>query len=129
MWKQAREALETAGYTIRQGDDALLRLCAEYAEAGLLCECNLEELPPELHRVCALRAVGAFLSAKQNFMPEDIAGFPVEAAPARLKLGDSEVTFDAAGARQSAEQHMAALSAALLGYGRGLAACCRRLPW
>lgn len=129
MWKQAREVLEATGYAIRPGDDALLRICADYAEAGLLCESNRMELPPELQRVCALRAVGAFLAVKQTFVPEDVANFPIEAAPERLKLGDSEVTFDAAGARASAEQHMSALVAALLSYGRGLAACFRSMPW
>lgn len=129
MWKQAKEVLETAGYTLKTGDEALLRLCAEYAEAGLLCECNLMDLPQELHHVCALRTVGAFLSAKQAFMPEDVEYFSPEAALERLKLGDTEIAFDAAGARQSAEQHMAALVAGLLHYGRELAACCRRLPW
>lgn len=129
MWKEAKNVLETAGYEMKQGDDALLRLCAEYAEAGLLCECNLDSLPEELRHVCALRAVGAFLSAKQTFMPEDVAQFSADAALQKLRLGDSEVTFDAAGARQTAEQHMSALVAGLLGYGRELAACCRRLPW
>ena len=128
MWKQAKEALETAGYTLKAGDEALLRLCAEYAEAGLLCECNLMDLPQELRQVCALRAIGAFFSTKQAVMPEDIENFPAEALE-RLKLGDTEVTFDVSGARQSAEQHMSVLVAGLLHYGRELAACCRRLPW
>lgn len=128
MWKEAQGLLEAAGYALREGDAALLQLCAEYAEAGLLCDCNTGVLSPALEKAGAVRTVGAFLSVKQKFLPDDLVDFAVTGAVERLRLGDADVTFSES-ARSAAEKSMASLIAGLLHYGQGLVACERRVRW
>lgn len=128
MWNKARALLEAAGYTCREGDDALLRMCAEYTEAQLLCDCNAGTLPRALDGVGALRTVGAFLSVKQKFLPEDLAGFGAGGAVERLHLGDADVCFSEA-ARADAARGLSALIAGLLHYGQELVACHRCVRW
>ncbi len=128
MRKKAEEILQKAGYALREGDSALIEMCAAFVEAELLADSNLRELPPELTGVGALHTAGAFLAVKQNFIPEDLKNFSAGEAVKRLKLGDTDVEFSET-ARETAKGNMASLIEGLLSAGKDVVACRRQIRW
>lgn len=94
MTEQVRGRLESLGYALEEGDEALLEFSARMGEAEVLSICNLRVLPLALEAVAADRAAGEFLMAKRAMGPgESALKIDAGAAVKQIQMGDTSTTF------------------------------------
>ena len=122
------ELLETAGYTLADGDEAIIRICAAHTRQEIMNGCNITDVPEGL-LICASRLTAAeFLKLKKaTGALEGFAGIDLTAAVNSIQEGDTAVSYDTAGTA-STEQRLDAWISALESCRRQLIAY-RRLIW
>ena len=122
MLELVKARLQSFGYEIQDGDDAILNFSIQKAESTIKNECNVRCIAVDM-------AVGEFLTAKKTFVPGSIAGLDLEAAVKQIQTGDTSTTFATGEGSQTAEQRLNALLSYLLTYGKEQFSCFRRLRW
>lgn len=130
MLKLVKERLQSFGYELREGDNALLVFAVQKAENTIKNDCNVAGVPEGLLNIAVDMAVGEFLQAKKVFAPEDLAGLDLEAAVKQIQAGDTTVQFEIGkDSSNTPEQRLNALIDWLLTYGRSEFSCYRRVRW
>jgi len=127
----AKKRLQSFGYELREGDDALLAFAVQKAENTIKNDCNVAAVPEGLLNIAVDMAVGEFLQAKKVFAPEDLTGLDLEAAVKQIQAGDTTVMFATTGSEGSStpEQRLNILIDWLLTYGCSEFSCYRRVRW
>lgn len=129
MLEQVKERLESFGYAIKEGDEALLAFSVQKVENTIKNECNVPAVPEGLKPVAVDMAAGEFLMFKKTFAPDDLAGIDLEPAVKQIQEGDTNVAFAIGEASLTPEQRLSAFLDYLLTHGRGEFSCYRRLRW
>ncbi len=130
MLKLVKERLQSFGYELREGDNALLVFAVQKAENTIKNDCNVAGVPEGLLNIAVDMAVGEFLQAKKVFAPEDLTGLDLEAAVKQIQAGDTTVQFEIGkDSSNTPEQRLNALIDWLLTYGRSEFSCYRRVRW
>lgn len=129
MPEQARKRLESFGYALKDGDEALLAFSVQKAENTIKNDCNVPCVPDGLAHIAADMAVGEFLTAKKAFSPDDIAGLDLDYAVKQIQAGDTNTVFATGEASQTPEQRLTAFLNYLLTRGRDEFSCYRRIRW
>jgi len=118
------ERLESLNYKKVTGDEMIIPFVMEKVETTIKNSCNTSSIPEELLIIAVDMVCGEFLySKKQNGTLE---GFDTEVAVTKVKLGDTDITFDKA---LSAEQRLDNLIHYLMIYGKEQFACYRKIKW
>ena len=129
MLEQVKERLVSFGYTLLDGDEAILAFSIQKAENTIKNDCNVSSIPDGLANIAIDMAVGEFLTAKKTFSPESIAGLDLDFAVKQIQAGDTNTVFATGEASLTPEQRLNHFLNYLLTYGREEFACYRRLRW
>ncbi len=129
MLEQVKERLVSFGYTLLDGDEAILAFSIQKAENTIKNDCNVSSIPDGLANIAIDMAVGEFLTAKKTFAPESIAGLDLDFAVKQIQAGDTNTVFATGEASLTPEQRLNNFLNYLLTHGREEFACYRRLRW
>lgn len=129
MLERVRERLVSFGYTLKDGDGAILAFSIRKVENTIKNDCNVSSIPDGLANIAIDMAAGEFLTAKKTFSPDDIAGLDLDVAVKQIQEGDTSTVFATGEASLTPEQRLDGFLGYLLTHGRGEFACYRRLRW
>lgn len=129
MLDMVKARLQSFGYKIQNGDEAILNFCIQKVESSIKNDCNVSSIPDGLVCIAVDMAVGEFLTAKKTFSPDSIAGLDLDYAVKQIQTGDTNTVFATGEGSQTAEQRLTAFIGYLLTYGKGEFACYRRIRW
>lgn len=127
--ERAKDRLESFGYVLKDGDEAILAFSIQKAENTIKNDCNVSSIPDGLASIAVDMAVGEFLTAKKTFSPEDIAGLDLDFAVKQIQTGDTNTVFATGEGSLTAEQRLNVFLNCLLTYGRGEFSCYRKIRW
>ena len=128
MLTEVISRLQALGYTVREEDSRAVSFAVEKAEAVIKNECNVEEIPEGLYPAAVDMACGEFLYMKRAVSSGEGGGpdgLEMREAVQRIKEGDTDITFAAAGEAISFD----GLVDALRNAGKAQFARYRRLRW
>lgn len=129
MLEQVKERLESFGYILKEGEEAVLTFSIQKVENTIKNDCNLSSIPEGLANIAVDMAIGEFLTAKKTFSPDDIAGLDLDFAVKQLQEGDTNTVFTTGEGTLTAEQRLNTFLNYLLTHGRDEFSCYRRLRW
>lgn len=129
MLEKVKERLESFGYALKDGDEAILAFSIQKAENTIKNDCNVPSIPDGLANIAVDMAAGEFLTAKKTFSPDDIAGLDLGLAVKQIQKGDTTTVFAAGEGSLTPEQRLAAFLNYLLTHGRDEFSCYRKLRW
>lgn len=129
MLEQTRERVESFGYVLKDGDDALLAFSVQKVENTIKNDCNVPAIPDGLVYIAIDMAAGEFLMAKKVFSPDDIAVLDLDYAVKQLQEGDTNTVFAIGEGNLTPEQRLDHFLNYLLTHGRDEFSCYRRLRW
>ena len=129
MLERVKERVESFGYVLKDGDEAILAFSILKAENTIKNDCNVSSVPDGLANIAIDMAIGEFLTAKKTFSPDDIAGLDLDFAVKQLQEGDTSTVFATGEGALTPEQRLTAFLNHLLTYGRDEFACYRRFRW
>lgn len=129
MLEKVVERLQTFGYMLRPGDEALLAFSVQKTENTVKNDCNVAEIPEGLINIAVDMAVGEFLTAKKTFAPDDLEGLDLEYAVKQIQAGDTNTVFAIGEGSLTAEQRLDAFLNYLLTNGCEQFSCYRRIRW
>ncbi|MFF1063092.1 hypothetical protein ACFYIC_19130, partial [Clostridioides difficile] len=81
------------GYTLKDRDKWLIDFIREKIENIIKLDCNISEIPKELHNIEVDMIVGEFLFTKKNMGQLDIESINFEAVEKSISEGDTKVDF------------------------------------
>ena len=128
MEEQVKAELEAFGYTIAEGDDALITLSIDKVEAYIKNDINQSVIPEGLMPFAVNMACGEFLAVKKTFSPESITAIDLSDAVKRIQVGDTSTEFATDSAQTPAGQ-LDSLVSALINSGKRQLSCFRKLRW
>lgn len=129
MLEKVKERLQSFGYTLKDGDEAILTFSIQKVENTIKNDCNVPSIPDGLENIAIDMVVGEFLTAKKTFSPDDITGLDLDYAVKQIQEGDTNTVFATGEGCLTAEQRLNAFLNYLLTYGRDEFSCYRRLRW
>lgn len=129
MLEKVKERLESFGYILKDGDEAVIAFSVQKVEGTIKNDCNIPEVPDGLLPVAVDMAAGEFLLAKKTFSPGDIAGLDLSPAVKQIQAGDTNTVFVTGDAGMTPEQRLDNLISYLLTHGREELSCYRKLRW
>lgn len=129
MLGQVKERLESFGYVLKDGDEAILAFSIQKVENTIKNDCNLPSIPEGLENIAIDMAIGEFLTAKKTFSPDDIEGIDLDYAVKQIQEGDTNTVFVTGEGNLTPEQRLNIFLNYLLTHGRDEFACYRRLRW
>lgn len=129
MLGQVKERLESFGYVLKDGDEAILAFSIQKVENTIKNDCNLPSIPEGLENIAIDMAIGEFLTAKKTFSPDDIDGIDLDYAVKQIQEGDTNTVFVTGEGNLTPEQRLNNFLNYLLTHGRDEFACYRRLRW
>lgn len=129
MLKKVKERLESFGYTLKGGDEAVITFAVQKVEGTIKNDCNISNVPDGLMLIVIDMAAGEFLAAKKTFSPDDIAGLDLSPAVKQIQAGDTNTVFVTGDAGMTPEQRLDNLISYLLTHGRDELSCYRKLRW
>lgn len=97
MLEKVKERLESFGYILKDGDEAVIAFSVQKVEGTIKNDCNVPSIPDGLMNVAIDMAVGEFLTAKKTFSPDDIAGLDLDFAVKQIQEGDTNTVFATGG--------------------------------
>ncbi|HDF2598733.1 TPA: hypothetical protein PC411_004198, partial [Clostridioides difficile] len=110
--------LQGFGYVLKNGDKWLIDFVREKIENIIKLDCNIGEIPKELHNIEVDMIVGEFLFTKKNMGQLDIESLNFEAVEKSISEGDTKVDFAIGSGSQTPEQRFDTLVNYLLTYGK-----------
>ncbi|MCJ0188296.1 hypothetical protein J0W86_21135, partial [Clostridioides difficile] len=96
--------LQGFGYVLKNGDKWLIDFVREKIENIIKLDCNIGEIPKELHNIEVDMIVGEFLFTKKNMGQLDIESLNFEAVEKSISEGDTKVDFAIGSGSQTPEQ-------------------------
>ncbi len=129
MLGQVKQRLQSFGYEMKDGDEALLSFSVQKAEGTVKNDCNVPSVPDGLLNIAIDMAVGEFLTAKKTFAPEDIAGIDLGPAVKQIQKGDTNTVFAVGEGSQTPEQRLDSFIDHLLAHGKSEFSRYRRFVW
>ncbi|EGT3734907.1 hypothetical protein CUB02_18195 [Clostridioides difficile] len=117
------------GYTLKDRDKWLIDFIREKIENIIKLDCNISEIPKELHNIEVDMIVGEFLFTKKNMGQLDIESINFEAVEKSISEGDTKVDFAIGSGSQTPEQRFDSLVAYLTTYGKNKILTFRCLRW
>jgi len=126
MLEDVKLRLASFGYTVVDGDSWVLDFVIDKVTNHIKNSCNITEIPDGLKEVAVDMVVGEFLKGKKGTGQLDESEILASDAVTTIKLGDTNVQFDAAAS--SSVQLEALIAYLLRGYGADLVTY-RRLKW
>ncbi|HBF6827909.1 TPA: hypothetical protein KOT89_000206 [Clostridioides difficile] len=117
------------GYTLKDRDKWLIDFIREKIENIIKLDCNISEIPKELHNIEVDMIVGEFLFTKKNMGQLDIESLNFEAVEKSISEGDTKVDFAIGSGSQTPEQRFDSLIAYLTTYGKNKILTFRCLRW
>ncbi|HCR2111367.1 TPA: hypothetical protein ONC98_003021 [Clostridioides difficile] len=121
--------LQGFGYVLKDGDKWLIDFVREKIENIIKLDCNISEIPKELHNIEVDMIVGEFLFTKKNMDQLDIESLNFEAVEKSISEGDTKVDFAIGSGSQTPEQRFDTLVNYFLTYGKNKILTFRRLRW
>ncbi|MCC0629094.1 MULTISPECIES: hypothetical protein [unclassified Clostridioides] len=118
--------LESFGYILKDGDKWLIGFVREKIENIIKLDCNINEIPKELHNIEVDMIVGELLFTKKNMGQLDIESINFEAVEKSISEGDTKIDFAIS---QTPEQRFDSLIAYLTTYGKDKILTFRCLRW
>ena len=129
MLEKVKQRLQSFGYTLKDGDEAVLQICIQKVTYTIENDCNVTAVPEGLECIAVDMAVGEFLTAKKTFSPDDIAGLDLDYAVKQIQEGDTNTVFAVGEGSLTHEQRLNSFLNYLLTYGREQFSCYRKLRW
>ncbi len=129
MLDMVRERLESFGYVLNAGDEALITFSIQKVENTIKNDCNVLSVPDGLINIAVDMAAGEFLMAKKTFSSGDIAGLNLDYAVKQIQAGDTNTVFATGEASMTPEQRLSHLITHLLTHGRDEFSSYRKLRW
>lgn len=129
MLERVKERLESFGYALKDGDEAILTFSLQKATNTIKNDCSVSSVPDGLANIAIDMAVGEFLTAKKTFSPDSIAGLDLDMAVKQIQTGDTNTVFATGEGSLTAEQRLNAFLNYLLTYGRDEFSCYRKIRW
>ena len=129
MQERLKERLESFGYALKDGDEAMLAFSIQKATSTIKNDCNVSSIPDGLENIAIDMAIGEFLTAKKTFSPDDIAGLDLDFAVKQIQEGDTNTVFATGEGSLTPEQRLNSFLNYLLTHGRDEFSCYRRLRW
>ncbi|HFQ7707451.1 TPA: hypothetical protein ACHS7H_003943 [Clostridioides difficile] len=111
---EIEKRLESFGYILKDGDKWLIGFVREKIENIIKLDCNIGEIPKELHNIEVDMIVGEFLFTKKNMGQLDIESLNFEAVEKSISEGDTKVDFAIGSGSQTPEQRFDSLVAYLI---------------
>ncbi|MBZ0830797.1 hypothetical protein O0885_18590, partial [Clostridioides difficile] len=108
--------LQGFGYVLKDGDKWLIDFVREKIENIIKLDCNISEIPKELHNIEIDMIAGEFLFTKKNMGQLDIESINFEAVEKSISEGDTKVDFAIGSGSQTPEQRFDSLVAYLTTY-------------
>jgi len=126
MLEDVKRRLESFGYTATDADGWALGFVIDKVTSHIKNSCNIVDIPDGLKEIAVDMVAGEFLKGKKGTGQLDESELLASDAVSQIKLGDTNVQFDAAA---SASVQLDSLIAHLLrGYTADLVTY-RRLKW
>lgn len=129
MLDKVKERIESFGYILKDGDDAVLVFSIQKVENTIKNDCNVSFIPDGLVNIAVDMVIGEFLTAKKTFSPDDIAGLDLDFAVKQIQEGDTNTVFAIGEASLTPEQRLNSFLNYLLTHGRDKFSCYRRIRW
>lgn len=126
---EIEKRLESFGYILKDGDKWLIGFVREKIENIIKLDCNINEIPKELHNIEVDMIVGEFLFTKKNMGQLDIDSLNFEAVEKSISEGDTKVDFAIGSGSQTPEQRFDSLITYLTTYGKNKILTFRCLRW
>ncbi|HBH1603383.1 hypothetical protein [Clostridioides difficile] len=123
---EIEKRLESFGYILKDGDKWLIDFVREKIENIIKLDCNISEIPKELHNIEIDMIAGEFLFTKKNMGQLDMESLNFEAVEKSISEGDTKVDFAIS---QTPEQRFDSLIAYLTTYGKNKILTFRCLRW
>ncbi|HFL2413455.1 TPA: hypothetical protein ACG3O0_003255 [Clostridioides difficile] len=123
---EIEKRLESFGYILKDGDKWLINFVREKIENIIKLDCNISEIPKELHNIEIDMIAGEFLFTKKNMGQLDMESLNFEAVEKSISEGDTKVDFAIS---QTPEQRFDSLIAYLTTYGKNKILTFRCLRW
>ena len=129
MLEKIKNRLQSFGYELKDGDEAVIDFSIQKVENTIKNDCNVSSVPDGLFNIAVDMAVGEFLTAKKTFSPNDIPGLDLDFAVKQIQTGDTNTVFATGEANQTDEQRLNSFLNYLLTYGRSEFSCYRKIRW
>ncbi len=129
MLEQVKERLESFGYVLKEGDEAILLFSSHKVENTIKNDCNTPTIPDGLINIAVDMIVGEFLTVKKTFSPDSIAGLDLDYAIKQIQEGDTNTVFATGEGTWTPEQRLNHFLNYLLTYGRSEFSCYRCIKW
>lgn len=129
MLNKVKERLQSFGYEVQSGDEAIISFSVQKVENTIRNDCNVSSIPDGLENIAVDMAAGEFLTAKKTFSPDSIAGLDLDYAVKQIQTGDTNTVFATGEGSLTAEQRLNNFLNYLLTYGRNEFSCFRKIGW
>ena len=129
MLNKVKERLQSFGYEVQSGDEAIISFSVQKVENTIRNDCNVSSIPDGLENIAIDMAAGEFLTAKKTFSPDSIAGLDLDYAVKQIQIGDTNTVFATGEGSLTAEQRLNSFLNYLLTYGREEFSFFRRIKW
>ena len=129
MLNKVKERLQSFGYEVQSGDEAIISFSVQKVENTIRNDCNVSSIPDGLENIAIDMAAGEFLTAKKTFSPDSIAGLDLDYAVKQIQIGDTNTVFATGEGSLTAEQRLNNSLNYLLTYGRDQFSCYRKIKW
>lgn len=129
MLDKVKERLQSFGYEVKNGDEAIIAFSIQKVENTIKNDCNVSSIPDGLENIAVDMATGEFLTAKKTFSPDSIAGLDLDYAVKQIQTGDTNTVFATGEGSLTAEQRLNNFLNYLLTYGRNEFSCFRKIKW
>lgn len=129
MLDRVKERIESFGYVLKDGDEAILSYSIQKVENTIKNDCNISSIPDGLVNIAVDMVAGEFLTAKKTFSPDDIAGIDLDFAVKQIQEGDTNTVFATGEASLTPEQRLNSFLNYLLAHGRDEFSCYRGIRW
>lgn len=121
--------LTALGYTMRDGDEAILNFCIGKVTSTIKNDVNWQGIPEGLMHIAVQMVLGEFLLAKKTFAPDSIAGLDLSAGIKQIQEGDKNTVFTTGDSSLTDEQRLDAFISFLQTDGRDEFSSFRRIRW
>lgn len=129
MLERVKERLESFGYVLKDGDEAILAFSIQKVENTIKNGCNVPSIPDGLMNIAIDMAVGEFLLSKKTFVPDGLEGFDLDYAVKQIQTGDTNTVFATGEGCLTPEQRLDSFISYLLSYGKAEFNSFRRIRW
>lgn len=129
MLERVKERIESFGYVLKDGDEAILVFSIQKVTNTIKNDCNVSSVPDGLANIAIDMAIGEFLMTKKTFSPDEIAGLDLNFAVKQIQEGDTNTVFATGEGTLTPEQRLNNFLNYLLTHGRDEFSCYRSMRW